>query len=980
MSNQMLYFDIESHSVGKEYDMPPEEFVRTFQYAWDDGPVHIITDLEQARELIRSARWVVGHNISSFDLPAIFGQDSLEPLNMAMDKRVIDTFVIASLVTPAPNKFTAPNGHTFYDAEKPGTALKWLGLENLCHNFGIPGKFGDLSEIAKRYNPEKTAKKNLDYGVIPVDDEEFVMYSEQDVIAVRGLWGHLRREIQEQDYDREYIWREIEVAAIMARMSKNGLKIDTEWAEERISDMKEIRDRNLKWLQENYDFPTEGKSPWASAKGKEVIFKVLEDYGITPSTRPDWTRTATGNLSLGGEVIVDLTKGTELEEFGESLAQLKGQRSLPQLAIDSTYSDGKAHMDITSLQRSGRWCLPETHKLLTKRGILHVDEVLEGDETLDMRNKWVKVKSIARFSDAEVRTYENKTTFLESTPEHRWVQVTENRASRSVEPLDFSKPRRNLQLTPDSYPFDPQEAYFWSGMTVRERNAAIIGLLVTDGTATKPKDRKSKRFGIYQSEVKFYEVLKDFLGDLVTVDYSRPSWKNPTALMHEFRLDTSKIQDILDQEGLDFQEGHLKDCPELMNWVLSLSMHETHAFLTAVYLADGTMTEGVTSTISTKNKNLIPVIQVAAYRNGRRSNYREYVSKTGLMSSRVALTLDRVSTRHLPKPKISYQDVWCVETETGTFTAWNPDGRWSGPYLTGNSFSKPGITIWGSKGDLAEDKKVFIAEKGNLLAGFDLSNADARAMASLSGDHEFARRFTETDEDGNELHDGHNLTGEAMFGADVYYGDGPRDAKARPKLREAAKVGGHGQNYNIGAYKLAVSLNDVSEKQELGLHFWANANTKFKQTPIPEYPDSINVHSMVDNFNATYPMLKRFKDKAADEGKQGFVTNAWNRRMKVDPDRSWTMAPALHGQSTTRELMADALRRLVRKGPYYARALRAVIHDELLMEFNEETIDKDVQVVKECMEVTFDPPGPVAIPIAFPVGYGVGPSWFDAGH
>lgn len=631
--------------------MPPEEFVRTFQYAWDDGPVHIITDLEEARTLLREASWVVGHNISTFDLPAIFGQDSLEPLQMALDQRVIDTFTVASLVTPAPNKFTAPNGHTYYNAEKPGTALKWLGLENLCYNFDLPGKFGDLSEIAKKYNPPKPARKNLDFGLIPLDDEEFVEYSEQDVIAVRGLWKHLRSEIQEQDYDREYIWREIEIAAIMARMSKNGIQIDTEWAEERIAEMSEVRDRNLKWLQENYDFPTEGKSPWASAKGKEAIFQVLADYGITPESRLDWTKTATGNYSLGGEVIMDLTKGTELEEFGTSLAQLKGQRSLPQLAIDSTYSDGRAHFEITSLQRSGRW-----------------------------------------------------------------------------------------------------------------------------------------------------------------------------------------------------------------------------------------------------------------------------------------------------------------------------------------SFSKPSITVWGSKGDLAKDKQVFTAGEGKVLAGFDYSNADARAMAALSGDHEFSRRFTEVDENGKELHDGHNLTGEAMFGADVYYGDGPRDAKARPKLREAAKVGGHGQNYNIGAYKLAVSLNDVSDKQELGLHFWAKANTQYGQTPIPEYPDSINVHDMVSNFNETYPLLKRFKDQAAEDGKQGYVTNSWNRRMSVDPDRSWTMAPALHGQSSTRELMADAMRRLVRKGPYYARALRAVIHDELLLEFDEDTIERDVQVVKECMEVTFRPPGPIALPIEFPVGSGVGKNWYLAGH
>lgn len=653
MSKCYVYFDIESHNVGREYDMSPEEYVRMRQYAINEGPVQFAQDLEEFRKILRDADYVVGHNISAFDLPAIFGQNSLEPLQMAADRKVIDTFTIASLVTPAPNRFTAPNGHTFYNADKPGTALKWLGLENLSHQFGLEGKFGNLAELAAKYNPPKTKRKDLDFSLIPLDDPDFLEYARQDVVAGRDLWKYLRNLIQEQDYDRELIWYELEVAAIMARMSKNGLKIDTEFADARIAEQAEKRDEIMTWLIEEYDFPQEGKSPWASAKGKEVILQVLADQGITPETRPDWVKTATGNISLGGEVLVDLTKGTELEDFGEAIAGLKGQRTLAQLALESMYSDGKVHMDITSLQRSRRW-----------------------------------------------------------------------------------------------------------------------------------------------------------------------------------------------------------------------------------------------------------------------------------------------------------------------------------------SFSRPGITIWGSKGDLAIDKKVFTAEEGKVLVGLDFSNADARAMAALSGDHEFARRFTEVDENGDPLHDGHNLVGIAAFGEDAYFTgwDGPRDASARPKLREAAKIISHGTNYNMGAYKLAVTLNEVSEKQGLGVHFWAPANTKYGQKPIEEFKDSINVPDLLNGFNKTYSFLKRFKDEAAEEGKQGYITNDWGCRLTVDPDRSWTMSPALHGQSTTRFIASDGLRRLVRKGEYFARSLRAVIHDEILLEFDEATVDEDIKVALECLETTFHPTGHIAIPIDFPVSYGVGRTWYDASH
>ncbi|SLJ76285.1 Uncharacterised protein [Mycobacteroides abscessus subsp. abscessus] len=112
-------------------------------------------------------------------------------------------------------------------------------------------------------------------------------------------------------------------------------------------------------LQTKYGLPTEGKSPWATTAGKEAIMAALADHGITPKSRKDWTKTSTGNLSLGGEVLTELTKGTSAEDLGKALAELKGQRSLAQLALDSTHPDGFVHPDITMLQRSGRWSTTE---------------------------------------------------------------------------------------------------------------------------------------------------------------------------------------------------------------------------------------------------------------------------------------------------------------------------------------------------------------------------------------------------------------------------------------------------------------------------------------------------------------------------------------------------------------------------------------------------------------------------------------------
>ena len=151
-----LYFDIESHNAGRQYGMAPREFFRRGQYAWDDGPVAITTDYDEMIRVIREADYVVGHNVCPFDLSVLFGVDSMESLLMARDRKVIDTYVVASLVAPPPYSYTNPQGRTVFDAAKPENAMSWLSLENLCHQFGLPGKFGSLQELAKKHNPPKT--------------------------------------------------------------------------------------------------------------------------------------------------------------------------------------------------------------------------------------------------------------------------------------------------------------------------------------------------------------------------------------------------------------------------------------------------------------------------------------------------------------------------------------------------------------------------------------------------------------------------------------------------------------------------------------------------------------------------------------------------------------------------------------------------------------------------------------------------------
>jgi len=336
----VLYFDIETHSEEDRWKMSPREFFRLGQYAWGPtGDVVLTSDYDEILHVIRTANGVIGHNIHSFDLSVLF--QSTEPLTMADQYKVFDTFTYAPLVLPVPESYVERSGRRRIDASKPGNAFVWYSLDNLCFQLGLDGKVGDLKALAKKYGG---------FGSIPVDDPEYREYARNDVIALQQLTTRLLNIKLPDEYD----WREQLNAAIDAQNSRNGIRVDIPAATKRRDELAARKEEVLTNLRVQYGFPTQGLQPWKSTAGKQAILTALADADITPETHPEWEKTKTGNISLGGDVLKSLTEGTEIEELGIALAELMGQRSLSQLALDCVQPDGKAHPQITALQRSGR--------------------------------------------------------------------------------------------------------------------------------------------------------------------------------------------------------------------------------------------------------------------------------------------------------------------------------------------------------------------------------------------------------------------------------------------------------------------------------------------------------------------------------------------------------------------------------------------------------------------------------------------------
>lgn len=350
---KVLYLDIESHNAEKMWNLPRSEFFRLGQYAWGPtGGVALTRSLDEVLDAMHAADLIIAHNGHPFDFSVLLGNDAL---TFARERRLFDPLVYANLSFPSPAEFHTRSGQRVLTIDKAGKSLvggvrKWLGLDNLAFQFGVPGKMGDLKALAKKYNPKGTKVADYDYGLIPLDDPEFIDYARQDIVTLQDVVSAMMVGTAPDDYD----WREQLSAAINAQMTRNGFRVDVPAATARVQELEDRKQDLMARLVRDYDFPTEGAMPWRSSRGKAAIFKILADHGITPQTKRDWPLTDTGNPSLSGDALVALTEGTEVEDLGEALAELQGQRPLAKQALDNTHQDGRVHHDIAALQRSGR--------------------------------------------------------------------------------------------------------------------------------------------------------------------------------------------------------------------------------------------------------------------------------------------------------------------------------------------------------------------------------------------------------------------------------------------------------------------------------------------------------------------------------------------------------------------------------------------------------------------------------------------------
>lgn len=372
--DDVLFLDCESHSIHERFDMDPVSYFRLGQMALGEGPVWTTTDREEVLAAIRKARITVAHNGHQFDWSILFGKDSIEPVTLARERRLLDTLTHGTIATPAPFEGYINHKGQPAKSDNPEQYRRWYGLANLAHQLGVDGKLFDLAPLADRYThtmeptySEKTGKRLkhdhkvpieglcCGYGAIPVDDLDFVAYAEQDVVALRNL----ARALLERHGWSEYAQWEQMKAAIASQVTRNGFRVDQPLAQAKELAQLEEAAHTLNWLRDEYSFPVNRKKPVATLEGKAALTEALIQTGVKIK---DLAKTDTGAPSFGGESVAKAAAkaGTsEATALAEAVGVLAGQRSIPTLALASVYEDGLVHPSIMALQRSRRFSTTE---------------------------------------------------------------------------------------------------------------------------------------------------------------------------------------------------------------------------------------------------------------------------------------------------------------------------------------------------------------------------------------------------------------------------------------------------------------------------------------------------------------------------------------------------------------------------------------------------------------------------------------------
>lgn len=211
------------------------------------------------------------------------------------------------------------------------------------------------------------------------------------------------------------------------------------------------------------------------------------------------------------------------------------------------------------------------------------------------------------------------------------------------------------------------------------------------------------------------------------------------------------------------------------------------------------------------------------------------------------------------------------------------------------SVTEPGMTVYGKRDGRHVERDIFIADEGHVVVTCDLSQVDMRAVAGHCQDPVYMGMF----EIGKDMH----AEVAAMMGVP----------------RNDVKPLNHGYNYGMSA---GTMIHKEGHDPAL----------------VKKFFEAMSRFTVKDEWT----------EKVREKGGRGeLLDNGFGRAMRCDPQVAYTVAPALMGQGTARDITCQVLLRLIDAHPEYRYYLRTWVHDEFVFSVPEDRAEEIGEHIRE---------------------------------
>ncbi|ARE83645.1 DNA polymerase I [Roseovarius mucosus] len=298
--------------------------------------------------------------------------------------------------------------------------------------------------------------------------------------------------------------------------------------------------------------------------------------------------------------------------------------------------------------------------------------------------------------------------------------------------------------------------------------------------------------------------------------------------------------------------------------------------------------------------------------------------------------------RQLSKLKSTYTDALQdhIDPDTGrVHTSYLQTGASTGRFSSSDP-NLQNIPVRSEEG--RRIREAFVAAPGNRLVSLDYSQIELRILAHVAGIETLKQAF-------RDGHDIHAMTASEMFNVPL--------AEMTPEIRRQAKAINFGVIYGISGFGLARNLR------------------------IPRG----EAQGFIDRYFERFPGIKDYMDATTAFAKEhGYVQTLFGRKIHTPeiaakgPRAGFARRAAINApiQGTAADIIRRAMIRMPEAIAGLPCKMLLQVHDELIFEVAEDSVDRLIDVARAVMQGAADPAVRLDVPLV--VDAGQGRNWAEA--